>query len=274
MSTLGHWFTAGPWPSFQLTANERAAIVACGLGLDPLVARTHPERMLQTEECARLAEIAERLAQGEPLAYILGRAWFYGLSLMVSPAVLIPRPDTEVLVECAVTLGRSRPALRVLDVCTGSGAVALALKSLQPDWRIEGSDLSTDALAIARANSAQLGLEIHWRQADWLEGADGLDLIVANPPYIDRSDPRVEHSVRQFEPHLALFADENGLFGLRHLLATAPKVLRPGGWIALEHGPEQARPLQELGAKLGYCQHRLLPDMAGRDRVSAWCWEG
>ena len=274
MSTLGRWWTQAPWPEFALTPDARAAIVQFGLGLDPLRVHSSPEDALSVAQETRLAEIAARHQAGEPLAYILGKTWFYGLPLSVSPAVLIPRPDTECLVEVALRCAEPRAPLTVIDVCTGSGAVALALKSAAPAWTLIGRDVCAEALAVAERNAAALSLAIHWQQGSWLEGASECDLIVANPPYIAAEDPLIEASVAAYEPHLALYADEAGMFGLRRLLEQGRTVLSRGGWIALEHGPTQARGLKDLAEGLGYTRWSVTVDLAGRDRVSLGCWEG
>lgn len=274
MTTLGRWWTHAPWPEFALTADARAAIVQFGLEVDPVRALSSPEESLSAAQMSRLAEIAARYHRGEPLAYILGKTWFYGLPLSVSPAVLIPRPDTECLVEAALHCADRRAPLRVIDVCTGSGAVALALKSAAPVWTLIGRDLSAEALAVAKHNAEALSLEIQWQQGSWLEGASDCDLIVANPPYIAVGDPLLEPSVAAFEPHLALYAEDDGMLGLRCLLEQGRAVLSPGGWIALEHGPTQAGALKDLAARLGYARWSVMVDFAGRDRVSVGCWEG
>lgn len=274
MTTLGRWWAEAPWPSLGLTPDARAAILQFGLGLDPVRCHSAPEQVLTPSQQSVLADIARRHQTGEPLAYILGHTWFYGLCLAVTPAVLIPRPDTECLVEAALAcLPRDR-SCRVIDVCTGSGAVALALKASAPNWTVTGRDICPEALAVARANGESCGLEVRWQLGSWLEGASGCDLLVANPPYIASDDPLVEASVVAFEPHLALYAEEAGLFGLRTLLEQGREVLSPKGWIVLEHGPTQAAVLKDIAERLGYSGWSVTQDFAGRDRISVGCWEG
>lgn len=273
MSTLGRWWAEAPWPALSLTPDARAAILRFGLGLDPLRCHSAPEVPLTADQQAVLAEIARRHQTGEPLAYILGKTWFHGLCLAVTPAVLIPRPDTECLVEAALACLPRDHSCRVIDVCTGSGAVALALKASAPDWIITGRDICPEALAVARANGASCGLEVDWQLGSWLDGASVCDLLVANPPYIACDDPQLEASVVAFEPHLALYAAEAGLFGLRRLLEQGREILSPGGWIVLEHGPTQAAALGDMAERLGYCEWTVTQDLAGRDRVSLGRWE-
>jgi release factor glutamine methyltransferase len=220
--------------------------------------------------CAALFEsLCRRSANGEPLAYLLGHQSFFGLDLQIDHRVLVPRPDTETLVEWA--LEKLGPGARVLDLGTGSGAIALALKQTRPDARVDAVDASADALQVARINARRLGLEVHWRQAQWLDGADlGYDLIVSNPPYIALGDvhlPALAH-----EPLSALVAGADGLADLRQIAAAAPSHLRSGGWLLLEHGWNQAAAVRELLQAAKFSAVASRRDLAGIERCSGGQW--
>ena len=201
----------------------------------------HDDAVLSREQAARWADWLARRADGVPVAYLLGERGFHGLTLTVSPAVLDPRPDTETLVDWALELLADLPAgARVLDLGTGSGAIALAIRQARPDAQVSAVDLSEAALAVARGNGARLGLPVRWLQGAWLAPVAGetFDLIVSNPPYIAEGDehlPALKH-----EPALALTSGPDGLDAIRHLVAHAGLQLPPGGWLLLEHGHDQA----------------------------------
>lgn len=213
----------------------------------------------------------ERRAAGEPLAYIVGHKEFHGVDLRVDRRVLVPRPDTETLVEWAIELLRPRGLPRVIDLGTGSGAIALALKMSLPDGRVEGADVDPGALAVARSNAARLGLAVDFRQNSWLDGALGrYDLIVSNPPYIaagDRHLPALRH-----EPQQALVSGVDGLDAIRRIVSQAPAYLAQGGWLLLEHGWDQAPAVRSLlqGAGFGYVASRR--DLAGIERCTGGKW--
>lgn len=215
---------------------------------------------------------ARRLA-GEPVAYLVGEKEFHGLGLQVDARVLVPRPDTETLVDWALRCldGRSAPA--VLDLGTGSGAIALAIAHARPDARVAAVDASADALAVARANGARLGLPVRFVQADWLEGADrGLDLIVSNPPYIVAGDPHL--AALRHEPLHALVSGADGLDDIRRIVQAAPGHLSHGGWLLLEHGYDQAESVRQLLAGRGFAQVQSRDDLAGIARCSGGMWPG
>ncbi|MEK8089785.1 peptide chain release factor N(5)-glutamine methyltransferase [Thermithiobacillus plumbiphilus] len=218
---------------------------------------------------ARLEEmIAERLG-GRPLAYLLGHWAFWNLELAVSPAVLIPRPDTEILVESA--LERLPPTFKgnILDLGTGSGAIALALARERPQARVFAVERSARALAVAQNNGQALGLSVRWLQGDWfapLATDLRFDLIVSNPPYIAADDPHL--NALQDEPLEALISGPDGLDALRHIIRTAPGHLEPGGHLLLEHGFEQGQAVRDLLTNTGYQQVQTRLDLGGRERVS------
>jgi len=212
--------------------------------------------------------LARRLS-GEPLPYLTGRAAFYGLELQVDGRVLCPRADTETLVDWALAL--LPPAARVIDLGTGSGAIALALKQQRPDVHIEARDISANALDVAQANARRLGLEIAFSQGAWLEGVtEPFDAIVSNPPYIADADPHLAALVH--EPLQALTSGADGLNDLRAIIEQAPTCLRPGGWLLLEHGYDQAAAVrQQLQAK-GFVDAQSRQDLAGIERCSGGRW--
>jgi release factor glutamine methyltransferase len=210
--------------------------------------------------------LARRRLAGEPVAYLVGRKEFYGLDLAVDPRVLVPRPDTETLVEWALeVLGTGSP--RVVDLGTGSGAIALALKKHCPQAQVEAVDCSEDALQVARANASALGLDVAFRRASWLGGAAGAyDAIVANPPYIREGDEHL--AALHHEPQGALAAGPDGLDAIRGIVAQAPAHLAPGGWLLLEHGWDQAAAVRALLAAAGFAGVQSRRDLAGIERCS------
>jgi release factor glutamine methyltransferase len=226
----------------------------------------HDDDVLGADACDRYLDLCRRRAAGEPLAYLVGEKEFFGLPLAVDARVLVPRPDTETIVEWALELLRDRQAPRVLDLGTGSGAIALAIQSARPDAVVEAVDRSADALAVARANAQRLGLPVHFRQADWLAGSGRYDLVVSNPPYIREGD---EHLVAlQHEPRAALVAGADGLDDLRTIVAAAPAHLETGGWLLLEHGWDQAEAVRALLAAAGLSGPASRQDLAGHWRCS------
>ena len=229
----------------------------------------HDHTVLDAAQWGALDAAWTRLAQGEPLAYVLGSAGFYGLTLAVTPQVLVPRSDTEGLVDWALELlqadlgGVPRP--RVLDLGTGSGAVALAVKHRHPRAAVTATDLSAEALAVARANAQRLGLEVMFAQGSWFDAtpAQAFELVLSNPPYIAPGDvhlPALRH-----EPALALLAAEGGLGALRAIVQGARARLAPGAWLLLEHGHDQADAVRALLQDNGFAPRR---DAAGRARCT------
>lgn len=241
----------------------------------------HPEAVPSAAEARRLATLTRRRQQGEPMAYVLGQREFYGLTLTVTPATLIPRPETETLVDWALALSMPQPPtpLAVLDLGTGSGAIAVALKSQRPHWRITATDCSSSALAVAQANALRwhppgapdpLRLVCgHWFAA---VAQERFDLIVANPPYIAPQDPHLSQGDLRFEPSTALVSQAGGLHDLQHLIRTAPEHLSAGGWLLLEHGWEQGPACRALLHAAGFVAVRTQCDLAGLERVSGGCW--
>ncbi|MEO6276535.1 peptide chain release factor N(5)-glutamine methyltransferase [Roseateles sp.] len=214
-----------------------------------------------------------RLADGEPLAHLTGWQPFHGLMLQVTPATLIPRPDTETLVDWALELLAELPGQpSVVDLGTGSGAIALAIKAACPRAQLTAVDFSADALAVARANGERLGLPVDWRHGNWFEPLAGqrFDLIVSNPPYIAGDDPHLPEL--SHEPITALTPGGDGLADLRSLIDAAPQHLSPGGWLLLEHGWDQADAVAQHLAARNFDESCLRHDLAGRARASGGRW--
>jgi release factor glutamine methyltransferase len=233
----------------------------------------HDQDTLSPPQAQAYEALCARRLGGEPLAYLVGEKEFFGLMLAVDDRVLVPRPDTETLVEWALQVLAGREAPAVIDLGTGSGAIALALKHQRADARIEAVDRSEAALAVARANGERLGLAVAWRSGHWLAGASqGYDLVVSNPPYIRADDPHLRALTH--EPLAALAAGDDGLHDLRAIVAAAPAHLAPGGWLLLEHGWDQAEPVRALLAAAGFEDIGSRQDLAGIARCSGGRWGG
>ncbi|MCX9130955.1 peptide chain release factor N(5)-glutamine methyltransferase [Aeromonas veronii] len=236
---------------------------------------TWPERELDAAQQATLQGWLARRLNGEPIAHLVGEREFWSLPLKVSPATLIPRPDTEVLVEQALTRIPQGPCA-VLDLGTGTGAIALALKSERPEIDVWAVDRMADAAALARENSAALGLPIEVRDGSWFEPLGEPDrdntprfaVIVSNPPYIDGADPHLEQGDVRFEPRSALVADDAGLADIRHIVAHAPAYLLTDGWLLLEHGWDQGKAVRQLLRDGGYREVATVRDYGDNDRVT------
>ncbi len=253
---------------------DAEVLLAYALGAGRARLRSHPEDMPGAAVAERFLALIERRAAGEPVAYILGRKGFWTLELGVTPAVLVPRPETELLVERALAL-RPEGDARVADLGTGSGAIALALASARPRWRIVATDVSAHALAVARANAAALGLErVQMLQGDWLQCLPGrrFHLLLSNPPYVAADDPALGQPELMREPQLALVAAEAGLADLRRIIGAAPDHLEPAGWLLLEHGAGQAAAVAGALVARGFAQVRSHRDLAGRERMTEGQW--
>ncbi|MBY6093787.1 peptide chain release factor N(5)-glutamine methyltransferase [Ferrimonas balearica] len=230
---------------------------------------TWPEHELPEALMANLAGLLARRQAGEPVAHLTGQREFWSLPLKVNATTLIPRPDTESLVEAALELGLPHDA-DVVDLGTGTGAIALALKSEQPGWRISAVDRIADAVALARANSEALDLPITVHHGSWFEPLSGkrFDLIVSNPPYIDPLDPHLGQGDVRFEPRSALTADDHGLADIRHLAEAAANHLRAGGVLMVEHGWDQGEAVREIFRQAGLTSVRTGRDLGNRERFT------
>lgn len=228
---------------------------------------THDTDALPPALQAQFEALCQRRRAGVPVAYLTGRKAFYGLELQVDERVLDPRPDTETLVDWALEVLAHQPAPRVVDLGTGSGAIALALQQQRPDAQVLAVDASTDALIVAQANATHLGLPVHFHHGHWLQGlAGGFDAIVSNPPYIAAADPHL--AALTHEPLAALASGADGLDDLRSIIAQAPAHLAPGGWLLLEHGHDQADAVGALLHAAGLEQVQNRKDLAGIVRCS------
>ena len=227
----------------------------------------HDGDALSADAWPVLAASCTRRLAGEPIAYLLGEKEFHGLPLQVDARVLVPRPDTETLVDWALDVLRGRDRPTVLDLGTGSGAIALALQHARPDAVVDAVDASAEALAVARGNAQRLGLAVRFAQADWLAGAaSGYDLIVSNPPYIAAGDPHLPSLAH--EPSSALVSGADGLDDIRRIVGDAAPHLSSGGWLLLEHGHDQAAAVRALLADAGFEAVQSRPDLAGIERCS------
>jgi release factor glutamine methyltransferase len=233
----------------------------------------HGDVVLSAQQATSFRAGLARLADAEPLAYLLGEQEFHGLRLHVNAQVLVPRADTAVVVEWALEIlrahGLARGAHDVLDLGTGSGAIALAIKQGLASARVTAVDASPDALAVAQANGTRLALDVEWRSSDWWSalGARRFDLIVSNPPYIAAGDAHL--GGLRHEPILALCSGADGLDAIRHIAAGAVQHLHPDGWLVLEHGFDQADAVRDLLAGHGLSEAQTRRDLAGRPRCTA-----
>lgn len=242
------------------------------LGQERVYLYSWPERELTEAQLADFEVFLERRLGGEPVAHLIGRRDFWSLSLAVDASSLIPRPDSELLVELA--LERMSPANpgRALDLGTGTGALLLALASERPDWHLVGVDSSAAALRLAERNRQALGFEgVSFTESDWFQALDsnpGFDLILSNPPYIAPDDPHLAQGDLRFEPLSALVAGQNGLADITHIVQMAPGYLEPGGWLLIEHGWQQGKSARGLFQKAGFKEVASHCDLGGRERVT------
>lgn len=240
-----------------------------GLARTALITRAQEPLLPENEE--RLQALLSRRARGEPVAYLTGKREFWSLELTVTPDVLIPRPETELLVEQALARIPEDADWTIADLGTGSGAVALAIATERSHCRLIATDNSSTALAVGRANAARLGIaSVQFRQGEWLRPLAGtrLDVIVSNPPYVRANDPHLTQGDVRFEPESALVAGTDGLAAIRCIAADAAPCLRPGGWLLFEHGYDQAQAVRALLETHGYDMVVSCRDAAGHERVT------
>ena len=234
---------------------------------------THDDEALSEPAALAFHGFCQRRSTGEPLAYIVGSKPFFGLDLRVDKQVLVPRPDTETLVEWALTFAATST---VLDMGTGSGAIALAIKSVRPDWQVTALDASADALSVAQSNAKRLNLNVNFLQSSWFDALTEsksdtkFDVIVSNPPYIIEGDWHM--TALAHEPKQALTSGADGLDDIRHIITQAPAFLTENGWLLLEHGYDQAATVRDLLARRGFSQVQSKLDLAGIERCSGGRW--
>jgi release factor glutamine methyltransferase len=280
--TVGHCLMEGvrrlneaPQLSECLTSVlDAEVLLAHALGVDRARLKSHPERPVRREEREAYQRLYERRAAGEPIAYLLGYRDFWTLRIAVTPAVLVPRPESELLVERALALRAAEPA-RAVDLGTGSGALALALAHERPAWHVTATDSSGEALAVARANAARHGLtRIELLEGSWFAPLAGrrFDLILSNPPYVAADDPVLERGALRFEPRAALTPGYDALECLRTIVRDAPDHLIENGWLLLEHGADQERHVAAMLVGRGFAHVRSHTDLAGHARMTEGRW--
>nr|WP_298147009.1 peptide chain release factor N(5)-glutamine methyltransferase [uncultured Pseudomonas sp.] len=270
MATIESLLADADLPESPTPRLDAELLLAHALSKSRSYLRTWPEREVDAAQQARfIADLARRRA-GEPVAYILGQQGFWSLELEVAPHTLIPRPDTELLVETTLALLPATPAA-ILDLGTGTGAIALALASERPAWRVTGVDRVPEAVALAERNRARLRLNnVAFVASYWFSALAGqrYRLIVSNPPYIAAADHHLDQGDVRFEPSSALVAGEDGLDDIRLIIEQAPGYLESGGWLLLEHGFEQAAAVRELLMARGFAAVESRRDLGGHERIS------
>jgi len=254
----------------RIPASEARMFLCRLLGIGAAQVAAYPERGLSAEQSAHYAAWLERRSAGEPMAYILGEREFYGRCFQVSPAVLIPRPETELIVDLVRERIRPGSAPRILDLGTGSGALAVTLALEIPEAQVTAVDLSPAALDVARGNAALLGATVRFIASDWFSAVDAtaFDFIVSNPPYIADADPHLDDGDVRFEPRTALASGPAGLDDLRRITLAAPAFLAPRGYLFMEHGYDQAAMVRDLLVSAGFQEVASAVDLAGIERTS------
>lgn len=237
---------------------------------------TWPDTQLSSQQFQRFLTLFKQRLQGKPIAYLVGFKEFWSLKLQVSPATLIPRPDTEVLVE-TVLANHSESPLHCLDLGTGTGAIALALASENSNWHIDAIDFQDEAVTLAKSNAKRLGFsKVNIYQSDWFSKVNKqqkFDVIVSNPPYIDGLDEHLEQGDVKFEPKTALIAGNNGFADIEHIIQTSKAHLKDGAWLYFEHGFEQALKIHTLFTQNGFNGAKTVKDYNGHDRVTYACYK-
>jgi release factor glutamine methyltransferase len=254
--------------ALPLDALENRILLCHALQLTRVGLITQSERIVTPDEAQALSALVARRQKGEPIAYIVGRREFFGLDFAVNDAVLIPRPDTELIVELA--LERLPQQGRVLDMGTGSGAIAVALAHTRPDAQVTALDVSAAALAVARTNAASNNATVRFLESDWFSALQNerFDLIVSNPPYIAAGDAHLSQGDLRFEPAGALTDHADGLAALRTIIQGSPAHLHQHAWLLLEHGYDQAAAVRDLLAAAGYTDVQSWRDLAGIERTT------
>ncbi len=275
---VGELLAAAELPDSDTATLDAELLLAHCLGRNRSYLRAFAEREVDAEDERKFRELLARRARGEPVAHLLGVREFWSLTLEVDASTLIPRPDTERLVEIVLELFDDALELcdeesrAVLDLGTGTGAIALALASERPTWSVCGIDRSQDAVALAKRNAQKLQLQpVEFIQSNWfaeLDASRRFDLIVSNPPYIAVDDPHLAQGDVRFEPHTALVAGHNGLADIELIVAQAPSWLHTGGWLLLEHGWQQAAAVRALLQQHGFVEVQSWRDYGDNERVT------
>ncbi|UYP29588.1 peptide chain release factor N(5)-glutamine methyltransferase [Pseudomonas sp. Z8(2022)] len=270
MATIETLLDTADLPDSPTPRLDAELLLAAALNKPRSYLRTWPEREPDADQLALFQASLQRRRQGEPVAYILGHQGFWSLDLEVAPHTLIPRPDTELLVETALDLLPATP-LEVLDLGTGTGAIALALASERPAWQVTGVDRVEEAVALAERNRQRLALgNAGFLLSHWFSALAGrrYGLILSNPPYIRADDRHLAQGDVRFEPSSALVSGSDGLDDIRAIIQAAPEHLLPGGWLLLEHGFDQAGDVRRLLGDAGFAEVHSRRDLAGLERIS------
>lgn len=270
MTIIASLLRAAELPDSPTARLDAELLLAAALGKSRSYLHTWPEKIVSSESALIFADYLQRRRAGEPVAYILGQQGFWNLDLEVAPHTLIPRPDTELLVETALQLLPTTPA-NVLDLGTGSGAIALALASERAAWQVTAVDRVLEAVALAERNRQRLALDnVTVLNSHWFSAlADHrFDLIISNPPYIAAGDVHLAEGDVRFEPESALVAGPDGLDDIREIVAAAPQHLNPGAWLMLEHGYDQGAPVRDLLQGAGFTQVQSRKDLGAHERIT------
>ena len=271
MSTVSE---ALDWATEQLSESDDARLdsqilLAYALNVSRTWLFTWPDKALDGATLTAFNALIEERKSGTPIAYITGYRDFWSLRLKVTPDTLIPRADTELLVETALTLKNVEKSCDVIDLGTGTGAIALSLANECPSWRITATDINPETLAVAKENAQTLELAVSFKESAWFDAInDRYDLVISNPPYIESNDPHLQQGDLRFEPAGALASGQDGLDDIRRLVQQALKHLKKDGYLLLEHGYQQAEAVRSLMAKAGYIDIETHQDIEDRDRVT------
>jgi release factor glutamine methyltransferase len=263
-----------PWLTPAEARLEANVLAARALGVDRAWLVAHDRDVLAPAQAAAVEAFVARRLAGEPVAYILGEREFFGRAFTVTPDVLIPRPETEHLVEAALERFPADRSIAVLDIGTGSGCIAITLKLERPAWQVTAVDVSPAALVVARRNAERLGAEVTFLESDLFSALDGrrFGLIVSNPPYVAEADDHLRQGDARFEPVGALASGPEGLNAARRIVEQARDHLNPDGWLMLEHGYDQGASCRQMMRLAGYAGVETRSDLADLDRIAVGCW--